>query len=196
MLAEVQINYSLLQEEKPMERYVIVCLLDKEVLDFHEELVTKLCQKFNVKRQALPAHFTIKAPFEREKIDDIIELTKNYTELNSKEKILIKGISNFRDNVIYLPIHPWKEAANLNDSYFNKLKNIQDLDFKKNESLEKVYHCTILSHLKNPMFREIRTYIDEYLGENTPNFESYFSNISILRWNRYKWDTFKRFDFR
>lgn len=174
-----------------MERYVIVCLLDGEVLEFHEKLVTKLCVRFNVKRQALPAHFTIKAPFEMENIDDIIEITKNYTESNIKTEILINGISNFRDNVIYLPIYPSKEAANLNDCYFDKLKNISDLSFKKNETLEKIYHCTILSHLKNPMFGEIQTYLDDY----SPYFESYFSNISILRWNKYKWDIYRRFNF-
>lgn len=45
-------------------RYVIVYLIKGEALSFHEELVGNICSQFKVKRQRLPAHFTIKVPFE------------------------------------------------------------------------------------------------------------------------------------
>jgi hypothetical protein len=59
-------------------RYVIVCLIKGEALAFHEKLVEDICEKFKVKRQRLPAHFTIKAPFETEKILELESLVESY----------------------------------------------------------------------------------------------------------------------
>ncbi|MDT8717412.1 2'-5' RNA ligase family protein [Clostridium sp. 19966] len=174
-----------------MNRYVIVCLLEDKILEFHNKLLAELCQKYDVKRQKLGAHFTIKAPFERERIDDIVEITEEYAKLNKKAPIMLKGIGNFRDSVLYIPIYPSEEAMNLNNNYFNRLKRIPDLEFKRNELLNKVYHCTILSKLREPLFSEVKIYLDEF----SPCFETYFSNISILKWNNHSWEIYKKFDF-
>lgn len=174
-----------------MERYVIVSLLEGEALNFHEQVVNEILHKFQIKKQKLPAHFTIKAPFEAEGIDEILKITKEFTESNVKEKIIIKGISNFRDNVIFMPIY-MGQAAKLNDEYFNKLKSVENLSFSKNEFLEKVYHCTIATHLNNENFYKIKEYMKKY----EPYFETYFSNISILKWNKFCWQVYKKFDLK
>lgn len=174
-----------------MNRYVIACMFDGQILDFHNKLLENICEKYKVKRQKLGAHFTIKAPFEREEIDDIIEITEEYTKSNIKASLTLKGIGSFRDAVIYIPIYPSEEAIKLNDNYFNKLKALYDLEFKKNEAKQKVYHCTILSRLKEPLFSEIKG----SLGNFVPDFQTYFSNISILKWNGSRWEEYRKFQF-
>ena len=53
-------------------RYVIVCVVKGEGGRFNNEMRKDIFKKFNAKSSKLPAHFTIKAPFEYE--GDIREL--------------------------------------------------------------------------------------------------------------------------
>ena len=55
-------------------RYVIVCVLKGEAGDFNNNLRKDILKKFNAKSSKLPAHFTIKAPFEYD--GSIIDLEK------------------------------------------------------------------------------------------------------------------------
>ena len=47
-------------------RYVIVCVVKGEAGRFNNEMRRDIFKKFNAKSSKLPAHFTIKAPFEYE----------------------------------------------------------------------------------------------------------------------------------
>lgn len=175
-----------------MERYVIVCLLKGEVLDFHEKLVSDVCKTFGVKRQKLPAHFTIKAPFEAESIDELEKITEEFCSKNVKASIKMEGINHFRDNVVFLDIHPSKEAVSIHDKYIDELKKLNWLEWKKNDGKGKKFHCTVVSKRINHKFNDIWDYVLEY----NPYFETYFDNIAILRWKDYKWETYKEYSLK
>lgn len=118
-------------------RYVIVCLIKGEALAFHENHVSKICSSFNVKRQRLPAHFTIKAPFEIDDISEIESLTENFCSKVSAEKILIDGFGHFRDTALYMAVHPSKNAVKIYDDYIDLLKAIKNLEWKSSEGGKK-----------------------------------------------------------
>jgi len=171
------------------KRYVIVCLLKGDALEFHEKLVAEVCSKFNVKPQRLPAHFTIKAPFELEDISEIDTIAHNFTKSRKKEKITIDGIGFFRKNVVYMKVNPSTEAQKVHDDFIKELKKAQSLEWKPNEGRDKVYHCTIVSKLREDKFDPIWEYVSSF----NPKFELEFDNISILRWENYRWVTHKEF---
>lgn len=170
-------------------RYVIVCLIKGEALRFHEKLVEEVCEKFKVRPQRLPAHFTIKAPFEIEDVNEIINLTKSFCSKQSSAPMSISGFGCFRKNVVYMKVNMSGEGKHIVNSYMKELRKIPNLEWKANEKKEKVYHCTIVSKLEEAVFDQIYTDVNKQLC----NFDLFFDNISILKWEKHGWVTFKEF---
>lgn len=170
-------------------RYVIVCQIKGEALKFHEKLVEEICSKFNVKRQRLPAHFTIKAPFETENIDKIENLTEKFCSENTTSDILIDGFGHFRDAVVYMDVHASKKAVEVHDKYIDVLKTVPWLEWKRNEGKGRVFHCTLVSKLPPHKFNDIWNYTSDFQC----HFPTAFDNISILRWERDGWVTHKEY---
>lgn len=144
-----------------------------------------------MEKQRLPAHFTIKAPFERDEIDDIEKVTLEFTSLNCKEDIKIKGFNHFRDNVIFMDIIPSKEALDLVYKYIDVLKSVPNLEWKDNEKGEKKLHLTVAVKRIRDKYKEIWEYVNHY----SPDFNTYFDNISILYWVNGGWKVYKEYLF-
>ncbi|WP_050607852.1 2'-5' RNA ligase family protein [Clostridium niameyense] len=175
-----------------MERYVIVCLVKGEALKFHESLVGNVCFKFKVNRQKLPCHFTIKAPFETDNIKKVENLIEEFTKDKTKEDLRIKGFNHFGNRVVYMEVNPSKNAIDLHNNFIYKLKTLNEISFKANENKNKVFHCTIVTKFPQEKFSPIWEYINNFY----PNFNTYFDNISILKWNKNKWITYKEFKLK
>ena len=66
-------------------RYVIVSVVHGEGGDFNNDLRREIFDKLKAKSSKLPAHFTIKAPFEVEdEIKEIEYILENFTKKYSK----------------------------------------------------------------------------------------------------------------
>ena len=64
-------------------RYVIVCVVKGEAGAFNNEMRKDIFQKFKAKSSKLPAHFTIKAPFEYDKsIKDLEDALYKFSKNN------------------------------------------------------------------------------------------------------------------
>lgn len=174
-----------------MNRYVIVCLFKDDVLKFHEKLVNDVCYEFNVKKQKLPAHFTIKAPFETDNIEEIEKITEEFVKNNNKQNIKISGFDKFRTDVVFMKVIPSKEALMVHDEFINNLKKVSWLKWKHHEGNDKnkVFHCTIVSRLKEDKFYPIWEYVNKY----NLQFETHFDNISILKWENNRWEVYKEY---
>ena len=62
-------------------RYVIVCLVKGAAGDFNNNLRKELLKNLNAKSSKLPAHFTIKAPFEYNgEISELNNVLEKFTE--------------------------------------------------------------------------------------------------------------------
>lgn len=171
-------------------RYVIVCLIKGEALEFHEKLVSEICEKFNVKRQRLPAHFTIKAPFETNNIEEIENLINVFTKDRHKAKIDIDGFGHFREDVVFMDVRPSSEAIKVHDDFIDLLKNVDWLEWKRNEGKGRVFHCTLVSKIPRGKYHDIWNYT---ISHNC-SFHIQFDNISILRWDKDRWVTFREFN--
>lgn len=171
-------------------RFVIVCLINGNALDFHEKVTQDVCHNFKVKRQRLPAHFTLKAPFE---LDDISELEikiSEFVKLREKQPVKIDGLAHFGTNVIFMNIIPSKEALILYNDFITLLKGVNYLTWKRHDGNSKIFHSTIVTHLKEDKFYKIWNYVSKY----NPQFSIYFNNISILKWEVDRWVTYKKFN--
>lgn len=166
-------------------RYVIVCLIKGEALTFHEKLVSEICTKFKVKRQRLPAHFTIKAPFEHEDISQLERLTEEFCSSAQITNINLDGFGHFREDVAFIDVKTSSQAVKVHDDYIDALKTISWLEWKRNEGKGRVFHCTLVSKIPKGKFKDIWNYISTF----NCHFETTFDNISILRWDKDRWVT-------
>ena len=83
-------------------RYVIVSVVDKDAGDFNNNLRKDVFYKFKAKSSKLPAHFTIKSPFEADNIDDLSKLPYiNFNDKDGKDKIFHVTISSKKIQPIF-----------------------------------------------------------------------------------------------
>lgn len=172
-------------------RFVIVCLIKGEALKYHEKCVSDVCFKYKVSAQKLPAHFTIKAPFETDNIYEIENIVQNFVDLRHKENITIDGIGHFGFSTIYMNINLNDSALELYKDFIHELKKLDFLEWRgPHDGQGKNLHATIVTHLNEEKFNEIWDYVKL---KYDPKFNLCFDNISILKWDKYKWVTYKQF---
>lgn len=170
-------------------RYVIVNALNGKALKFHDKLTTEVCSKFNLKRTKLPGHITLKAPFESENIDELINMLESLVKTNNKAPISVHGYDHFRNDVVFMKTIFSKEANGVYNEFYKLLKTLSWLQWKKNEDSQRIFHTTIVSKKIKNKFNEIWEYINEFQC----NFHIYFDNISIYIWEENTWRLYKKF---
>lgn len=175
-----------------MDRYVLVCNIEGEAYDFHKKITSEIFNKFNKKPQKLPSHFTIKAPFETDKIQDMITILESYSAERVKTPIHLKGFGKFRRDVVYMNVEVSEEAKKVHDKLIEEISKIPWIEFKQNEGKDKVFHCTLVSRRIQDKFNEIWDYVNKYES----NFETYFDNLCLYIWKDNTWTIFRRFNFK
>lgn len=175
-------------------RYVIVCLIKEEALEFHEKLASEVSYKFKISRQKLPAHFTLKAPFETDDIKFLVKKLETFTLFIEKKPLEIAGFDHFKDAIIFMNVKLSPEGVKIYDDLILNLKQIPTLEWRKNDGeigYKKPFHCTVATHLNSINFYSIWDYVLNYKVD----FHGYFDNISILQWNGARWVTYREFNF-
>ncbi|HEY5523948.1 MAG TPA: 2'-5' RNA ligase family protein [Clostridium sp.] len=175
-------------------RYVVVSILKGEAGDFNNSLRKEVWQKFKAKSSKLPAHFTIKAPFEQE--GEISELEMVLEEFCKKEKtefFRINGYDHFDDRVIFMKVDMSNEAKAIHDRLIDKMRLLSYIDFTKNDGKDKTFHVTVTSKKLSSIYSEVWEYVNSYPCE----FEGCsFDNISIFKWEDNTWKLYREFRLR
>lgn len=145
-------------------RYVIVCVVKGEAGNFNDEMRKDIFEKFKAKSSKLPAHFTIKAPFEYDKsIKDLEDALYKFSKKEKKAEFKMNKYNHFDDRVIYMNVNMSNEG--------------------------KVLHVTLTSKKVPPIYNEVWEYVNKY----SFNFNCYFDNISIFKWVDNNWKLHKEF---
>ena len=170
-------------------RYVIVSKVNGPAGFFNNNLRKDVFQKFNAKSSKLPAHFTIKSPFECDNISDLEVILKNFADKNKKQRYTIKGYDHFDDRVIYMKVLMSKEGIELHNKLIDVLDSISYINFTSTDGKNKVFHVTISSKRIQKIFNELWDYVTNIPCE----FTCYFDNISIYKWENNTWNLHKEF---
>lgn len=171
-------------------RYVIVCDVTGEGGEFNNRLRREVYKNLGVKSSSLPAHFTIKAPFEHDQ--DLEELELKLEAFCRKEKAApfeLEGYNHFDDRVIYMDVKMSKEGISLHDRLIDVLEEIPYLKFDKKDGKDKIFHVTVSSKKVQPIYNELWEYVHQY----PCHFQCSFNNITIYRWDHYKWVPYRKF---
>jgi len=174
-------------------RYVIVAVIKGVAGDFNNKLRKEVYFKYGAKSSKLPAHFTIKAPFEyNDSIIELEEILNNFCENENTSSFKIDGYDHFDESVIYMKVNMSSEGKAIHDRLIDELRKINYITFDKKDGKDKVFHITISSKGIKPIFNELWTYVNRYPCKFISNFE----NISIYKWDNNTWILHKEFLFR
>lgn len=171
-------------------RYVIVCVAKGKAGEFNNDLRKGLFNKFKVKSSKLPAHFTIKAPFEYdEPITDLEKVIEKLCGNEKAEPFMVEGYDHFDDRVIYMKVNMSKAAKELHDRLIDKISEIPYIEIDKKDGKNKTFHITLASKKLKSIYSEVWEYITQYPCE----FQSAFDNITIYKWEDFTWKVYKEF---
>lgn len=174
-------------------RYVIVSVVKGEAGDFNNNLRKEVFEKFKAKSSKLPAHFTIKAPFEH--VGDIKSLEKaieKYCGEHKKASYSIKDYSHFGDRVIFMDVIMSEEGGILHDGLIDKLHEIPFIEFDKKDGKGKKFHVTISSKGISSMYNQLWEYVNKYPCD----YEVEFDNVCIYKWISNTWVLHKEYLFK
>ena len=172
-------------------RYVIVSVVKGKAGNFNNNLRKEVFQKFNAKSSKLPAHFTIKAPFEYDDIEELEEVLQNFCKTHKRASYKIKNYNHFDNRAIYMEVIMSKEGKKLHDDLFDKLNKISYINFGEKDGKDKIFHVTISS-------KKIQTIFDElwdYVNSIPCDFDCEFDNVSIFKWKNNTWILHKEYKF-
>lgn len=171
-------------------RYVIVCVVKGEAGDFNNKLRKDIYEKFNAKSSKLPAHFTIKAPFEYD--GSIIDLENNLEAFCKREKsqqFEMNKYDHFDNRVIYMKVNMSKEGKELHDRLIDEINKSPYINFSKTDGKDKVFHVTISSKKLHHIYDEVWNYVNQYEFD----FKCSFDNIVIYKWENNTWKVYREF---
>ncbi|MBE6054952.1 MAG: 2'-5' RNA ligase family protein [Clostridium sartagoforme] len=171
-------------------RYVIVCVVKGEAGRFNNEMRRDIFKKFNAKSSKLPAHFTIKAPFEYDgSIKELEEALHNFSKKEEKAAFTMERYNHFDDRVIYMDVNMSKEGKELHNRLIDLLGEFHYIKFNKKDGKDKNFHVTLTSKKVPPIFNKLWDYVNQY----SFNFSCYFDNISIYKWEESTWKLYREF---
>ena len=143
-------------------RYVIVSIVKGPAGDFNNNLRKDILRKFNAKSSKLPAHFTIKAPFEYD--GSIIDLENNIEAFCKRERsqpFRLNNYNHFDNRVIYIDVDMSKEGKMLHDRLIEEIDKSSYINFTKTDGKDKVFHVTLYSKKLPPVYEEVWNYVNQ-----------------------------------
>lgn len=171
-------------------RYVIVHVLKEEAGEFNNSLRKEIFKDFKVKSSKLPAHFTIKAPFEYDnEIADLNNILEEFSKNEKAESFTIDGYDHFKDRVIFMKVNMSEDAKNVHNRLIDKMDQIPYIEFDEKDGKNKIFHVTLASKNLKPLYNKVWEYVNRYSCE----FKCNFDNITIYKWKEGTWKLYKEF---
>ncbi len=160
-------------------RYAMYCALRGDVKKFQKKLVNDISKKFNLtftKRQAIPAHFTLKYPFETKKIKEVERVVAEFCKKHKKTPVKIKGFSSFPPNTIFLNVKLSKKAKNTFKEFIREMRKLKWMTWNQFDAENLHFHATIAEKC-GEKYNKVMT----FLKGKERTFNCSFDNITILR---------------
>ena len=173
-------------------RYVIVSVVKGDAGNFNNNLRKEVFEKFHAKSSKLPAHFTIKAPFECDLIDEVDNVIESFCNNHNKAKYTLEDYGHFDNRVVYMKVHMSEEGKILHNNLIYELEKIDFINFQSYDGKNKVFHVTISSKKIQKIYDELWDYVNKIPFK----FNCFFDNICIYKWEDNTWKLHKEFNLK
>jgi 2'-5' RNA ligase len=172
-------------------RYFIGYLIMGAAKEYQEKLIRKICGEFDVRNlnEHVPAHFTLKSPFETEEISEVEKLLEKFCKGEKVSDIKVDRIGSFEERIIFLDGEPSNGAENTFNGLIEELRKIDWMEFRKYELSDVNFHSTLARARSPEQFKEII----KFLKNEKMAFELKFDNIAIFENVGRKWKVYREF---
>ncbi|WP_069998473.1 2'-5' RNA ligase family protein [Cellulosilyticum sp. I15G10I2] len=171
-------------------RYVIVCVVQGEAGEFNNQMRKEVWEKLKAKSSKLPAHFTIKAPFEYDgKITELENTLENFCRYEKAAPFKLDGYGHFGNRVVYMHVDMSMEGQVLHDRLIDVMSKVPYIDFDKKDGKDKTFHVTVASKGIQPIFDQLW----QYANSRPCHFSCMFDNITIYKWQDHTWQVHKSY---
>ena len=165
-------------------KYVIVAVVRGEAGKMNNALRKEVREKLGVKSSTLPAHFTIKAPFEYHgSIEGLKQALRDFVKNEKAEPYQVEGYNHFDRRVIYMDVKMSKEAKAVHDRLIDVLERFPYIECNKKDGKDKKFHITVSSKKIEPIYDKLWDYVQRYPCD----FNCLFDNISLYRLGETEW---------
>lgn len=174
-------------------RYVIVSIVKGEAGAFNNNLRQEVREKLGAKSSSLPAHITLKAPFEyADEITEVEDRLQTFCKSEAAQPFNVEGYDHFDDRVIYMKVNMSSEGQAMHDRFIDEMSKVPYICFDKKDGKDKVFHITVSSKKIQSIYKQLWKYVHQYPCE----FECQFDNISIYKWESESWKLFREFELK
>lgn len=174
-------------------KYIIVCLLNGAVKDYHQKLVEEIAEKFDVvalAKQKAPTHFTLKDMFDAENMEELDKALTEFVGTHGPARIFLEGYNRFGDNVIFMDIDFSDSARQLFTEFVARIKEIPWMQWGTYDDENRIFHCSLAYFDIKDKYKDICRYL---LSNYSYSFEAYFDNITIFKQVGEEWELFKSY---
>jgi 2'-5' RNA ligase len=160
-------------------RYILPCLLPEPIRAYHAALVDEIATRFDLpytRRQALPAHFTLKYQWEIDDIAPVEALLDGFSRDHTAAPVAVGGFDHFAEDVIFVTVTPAPAAHALLQALFAALRTLPWMPWGPHDGAALRPHMTV-AELCRPRFAEIWRHLDG----RARHFDALLDNLTLLR---------------
>jgi 2'-5' RNA ligase len=160
-------------------RYILPCLLATPIRDYHQALVDEVATRFDLpftRRQAIPAHFTLKYHFETDDIAPVEDLLAGFARAHVAAPVAVGGFGHFDEDVVYVTVTLSPSARAVLVDLFAALQRFPWMPWSPHDGENLRPHMTVAEYCR-PRFAEVWRYLEGRAGR----FEAALDNLTLLR---------------
>ena len=160
-------------------RYIMPCLMPPPLLAYHRELVDLVAERFGLtftRRQAIPAHFTLKYHFTTPEIGDVEALLDDFIRKHRRTSITVGGFGHFVEDVVFVDVQLSDAARRVLEALVSALRTVPWMSWDRFDAENLHPHMTIVERCR-PRFAEVW----EFLKTRERRFTAWFDNITLLK---------------
>jgi 2'-5' RNA ligase len=172
---------------------MLVHLLTGEAKAYHTELSDHLASRFHVRKVSddIDPHFTLKAPFETEQVEEIQDIVSSFVQKEAPEAFTLGGINNFGGKVIYMDAKAPKQTHMLIQRLQDQLKAVSWLHFYPTE-FPVTLHATLCYGNNKQHGAEILAYLKKL---KIPEFECTLDHVALME-RHDRWEVVERYNMK
>ena len=160
-------------------RYILPCFFAGPVREYHQALVDEIATRFDVpftRRQAIPAHFTLKYHFDTADIAPVEELLEAFARANRPTSLEVGGFRHLDEDVVWVDVALSAAARATLAALHAALRRLAWLPWGPHDGEHLRPHMTVAEYCR-PRFADLWA----YLPARERHFDAVFDNVTLLR---------------
>lgn len=160
-------------------RYILPCFLPSPIREYHGALVDEIATRFDLpftRRQAIPAHFTLKYHFETGDVGPVERLLAEFAAAHAAQPVTVGDLNHFDEDVLFATVTPSPAARVLLTDLFAALRALPWMPWSPHDGANLRPHMTIAEYCR-PRFAEVW----RHLEGRARRFDAALDNLTLLR---------------